>query len=175
MTMCKEPYVQPISRRSSSYSFTLEMEAARPSETLVSYHHNTTWSHNPEHLDWNLHCLENIKFRLFQLLGSHPLWYVVHYLCKTLAVILLRSATNFRLLPSLLLLCCLYADWITQNFVFSCMNTIHRILGAIEPEDSFSYIYIRALPLHIRQIRTWPPWNAFRDIREVTDVKQRFW
>jgi len=29
---------------------TLKMEAARPSETLVSYH-NTSQHHNPEHLD----------------------------------------------------------------------------------------------------------------------------
>jgi hypothetical protein len=34
------------------------MEAARSSEMLVSYH-NTTWHHNPEEFDLNLHCHEN--------------------------------------------------------------------------------------------------------------------
>jgi len=29
------------------------MEAARSSETLVSYH-NTTWHHGPEELNWNV-------------------------------------------------------------------------------------------------------------------------
>jgi hypothetical protein len=36
------------------------MEAARSSETLVSYH-ITTWRHNPEDLDLNLHRRENLK------------------------------------------------------------------------------------------------------------------
>jgi hypothetical protein len=36
------------------------MEAARSSETLVSCH-NTTWHHNPEKLDMNLHCHENLQ------------------------------------------------------------------------------------------------------------------
>jgi hypothetical protein len=35
------------------------MEAARSSETVVSYH-NTTWHHNLEDLDLNLHCCENL-------------------------------------------------------------------------------------------------------------------
>jgi hypothetical protein len=39
----------------STTHFTLKMEAARSSETLVSYH-STTWSHNPEDLNLNYHC-----------------------------------------------------------------------------------------------------------------------
>jgi len=35
-------------------------EAARSSETSVSYH-NTKWHHNPEDRDLNLHRRENVK------------------------------------------------------------------------------------------------------------------
>jgi hypothetical protein len=42
--------------------FTLKMEAARSSKTLVSYH-NTTQHHNPEELILNVYCSENFKSR----------------------------------------------------------------------------------------------------------------
>jgi len=41
-------------------SFTLKREAARPTITPVLYC-NTTWHHNTEDLNTNLHCHENIK------------------------------------------------------------------------------------------------------------------
>jgi len=46
--------------------FTLKMEAARTSETLVPYHNNT-WCLNPEDLGINLHCYENLKSLITRL------------------------------------------------------------------------------------------------------------
>jgi hypothetical protein len=40
---------------------TLKMETAMSSATLESYH-NTTWHHNPEDLNSNIHYYENLKF-----------------------------------------------------------------------------------------------------------------
>jgi hypothetical protein len=46
----------------NSIHFTLKMEAARSSETLVFYH-ITTLRYNPEDLESNLYHREKIKFR----------------------------------------------------------------------------------------------------------------
>jgi hypothetical protein len=46
------------------------MEAARSSETLVSYHINTR-RQNPEDLDLNFICRENLKSRLMALIIVH--------------------------------------------------------------------------------------------------------
>jgi len=42
--------------------FRVKMEAAKPSETLVS-HHVAISCHNPEDIDLNLHRRENVKSR----------------------------------------------------------------------------------------------------------------
>jgi hypothetical protein len=41
--------------------FTLKMEAAWSFKMLVSYH-NTTWHQNPEEINLDLQCRENLKF-----------------------------------------------------------------------------------------------------------------
>jgi len=58
--------------------FTLKMEAARTSETLVSYH-NTTLRHSPEDLDMNLHRRENLKSRFKLILQKGPFMSVMAY------------------------------------------------------------------------------------------------
>jgi hypothetical protein len=47
---------------SSTSHFTLNLDPARSSETLVTYH-NIVWHHNPEDLNINVHCHENLKSR----------------------------------------------------------------------------------------------------------------
>jgi hypothetical protein len=46
--------------------FTLKVEAAWTSGTLVSYH-ITTQHYNPKDLELNIHCCENLKKSLFTL------------------------------------------------------------------------------------------------------------
>jgi len=45
-------YNTTISEYLAASTFTLKMEAAKSSKTLVSYH-GATWHHNPEDLDLN--------------------------------------------------------------------------------------------------------------------------
>jgi hypothetical protein len=45
----------------------LEMEAARPSKTLVFYH-LIIWHHNPEDLNLNLHHCKNLKSCLEEMM-----------------------------------------------------------------------------------------------------------
>jgi hypothetical protein len=47
---------------SSAIHFTLKMEAAKSSKTLVLYR-TITQHHNPEDLDLTLHCHENLIFK----------------------------------------------------------------------------------------------------------------
>jgi len=47
----------------------MKMEAAWPSETLVSYH-DSTRRHNPEDLDLILHRSENLKFSTVHKCGN---------------------------------------------------------------------------------------------------------
>jgi hypothetical protein len=56
----------------STFHFTLKMEAARSSKTLVSYH-NTTRRHNSEDLDLNLHRREILKSRRKDLMFQENL------------------------------------------------------------------------------------------------------
>jgi len=56
--------------------FTLKMEAARSSETLVSYH--ITWCHNPKDLDLNRSylCFQKLKFwNILKIFITYILWY----------------------------------------------------------------------------------------------------
>jgi len=67
------PFILPvlyIYSLTSSTHFTLKMDAAWYSETLVSYH-NITWCQNTEDLDLNIHRRVNLKSRFFLI--YHPL------------------------------------------------------------------------------------------------------
>jgi len=67
----------------STIHFTLKMETARSSKTMVSYH-NTTWCHNPENLDLNFHCHENLKS-----------WMMIQfYLYQKITIIIMASIEN---------------------------------------------------------------------------------
>jgi hypothetical protein len=79
----------------------LNMEAARSSETLISYH-NTTWHHNPEDINLKLHCHEKLKFafqKLYSiLLHEHILFQTVAicaHISKAYGVILILNVQSW--------------------------------------------------------------------------------
>jgi hypothetical protein len=50
-------------KTSTSNVFTLKMDVARSSETLIFYN-NTTRRHNAEHLDFRHHCRESLEIHM---------------------------------------------------------------------------------------------------------------
>jgi hypothetical protein len=55
----------PLDTNLAASAFKVKMEAARSSETSVTYH-TTTWRHNPEDMRLNVHRRENVKYRNVQ-------------------------------------------------------------------------------------------------------------
>jgi hypothetical protein len=74
----------PCSAAEDHAAFTLKMEAARSSETLVSYR-GTTQPHNPGDLDVNLHRRENLKPRSIDRSSSSSSSSSSSYQCMCLA------------------------------------------------------------------------------------------
>jgi len=125
-TVCSHLY-RPCGLTVAGY--TLKVEAARCSETLISY--PNTWCHNPENLNLNLHCDENLIPHVSLYCSTYC---VSHMACDNPSNISVYFSTNYNYITIRKFTVCLSPSFLpTVHYSHSlCFPQGHSATSSVE-------------------------------------------